>query len=153
MTFIRRQRAMREAAAIGSGNSRAGATALVAGILGLTLVLAAPSALAADCKGSAEPGIDSDVARCVGDGLDLALDWGTYGGVPPDADVVATERVGGRDVTVTRDLDVLVVHFEAEPVDVGDGSVRPPPTLTLHVRCRTEAACETARQIVRTVRF
>ncbi|MEO9786871.1 MAG: hypothetical protein ABJF67_04595, partial [Aurantimonas coralicida] len=75
MTPIRRRHAMCDAAAIGSGNSRAGSVALIAGVLGLALVLAAPSALAADCKSSAEPGIDwshCDRSNLMLSGVDLA---------------------------------------------------------------------------------
>lgn len=102
---------------------------------------------------SHETGVDSDVARCAGGGLDLALDWGRYGGVPPGAEGLRTERVGGRDVVVARELGVTVYHFETEPVGLGDGTFADAVTLTAHARCGTEPACETARQIVRSVRF
>ena len=97
-------------------------------------------------------GVDSAVARCTGDGLDLALDWGRYGGVPLGTPAEA-ERVGGRDVTVARDAGMAVYHFEAEPIDLGDGTFTDATTLTVHARCSGQDTCETARRIVRTVRF
>ena len=96
-------------------------------------------------------GIDSDVARCDGDGLRLLLDWGVYGGVPTGD--VETERVGGREVRFRAEEDGFTAGFVVPPIDNGDGTVSPSDALVLRVECRTEAACETAREIVRTVRI
>ena len=96
-------------------------------------------------------GIDSDVAQCEGDGLRLTFDWGTYGGVPTGD--VETERVGGREVRFQREEDGFVAGFVVPPVDHGDGTVSPADALVVHAECRAEAACETARGIVRTARL
>ena len=96
-------------------------------------------------------GIDSDVARCDGDGLRLTLDWGMHGGVPTGH--VETETVGGREVRLRREGEGFVAGFVVPPIDLGDGSRTPSQALTVHVACSAEAACETARDVVRTVRI
>ena len=96
-------------------------------------------------------GIDSDVAQCDGDDLQLTLDWGMHGGVPTGD--VETERVGGREVRFQREGDGFVAGFVVPPVDNCDGTVSPADALVAHAECRTEAACETAREIVRTARL
>ncbi|MDT0631410.1 hypothetical protein [Rubrivirga litoralis] len=104
-----------------------------------------------EAEREAVQGIDSQVDQFTLPGLRLDLDYGAHGGAPPEGG--ETERVGGRTVVVAREPGGVGAWFEVEPVDHGDGTVSPSPALTVHAVCETEAACETARRIVRTVRF
>ena len=96
-------------------------------------------------------GIDSQFDQFALPGLRLDLDYGVYGRQPPED--AQAEWVGGRSMLVADEPGGVGAWFEVEPVDHGDGTVSASPALTVHAACETEATCETARRIVRTVRF
>jgi hypothetical protein len=107
-------------------------------------------------------GIDSAVAEYRGPGAVLSMDHGMYGGAPTCAPATANcelieEELDGQDAAIGRYrfppeeaqgrgpffLDIYV-QFRDHPIKEG---------LNMRARCETEAACDRALAIFRTVRF
>jgi hypothetical protein len=112
-------------------------------------------------------GVDSAVDQFIGDGIQLNLDYGLYGGgFSPDEPGVRTERLpgDGRALRWTvRAADAAETQFRtiftarlSDPEQPPPTSPFPPPpgpglTITLH--CQTAELCEIGPTIARSVRF
>lgn len=105
-------------------------------------------------------GIDSEVARYRGPEVVLSMDHGMYGGAPTCSGsgcTLSEETLGGRRATVGRyrfrpgqaqgrGPFFVDVYFELRRQPLEEG-------LNLRAHCETQAACDRALAIFRTVRF
>ena len=110
--------------------------------------LAVPPGLARE----AAQGIDSYVARFVAPDLQVEVDYGRYGGLPPDI-AVQVERIGGRAVEIAEREGEIWARFEAPPREGGGGVLEPTDGLVLHIASARPEACEQGREVIRSVRF